>query len=358
VRAARQVVGLYGDPDVTWCILLELELSEAVARSDVAERLGAVLAAHPHLGARVSVESLRRLGTAVAPEDRERLANRPFGDHEALVRVALSDDGTVLLLAAHHGSIDGLGLVGLAGLLLNLPLGTSARGLARTGGEPGFVRGTLRRLHEVVLRPPERFRARTVSRAAHGDVLAHTDLPALRRGTAALAWAGLSTVRRWNGPTRRLRQPVIALGVSRRPGTAPIVPDRDTAYSRLPAGDLAALPELVERLAATDPEPDFPVTDAGGLGPALLRLLASRLGATTLVSNLGMLDDSRVRAARFWPVASGQAGVAFGLASTGGTTTLTVRARGRWFRREDASRMLALATDALVGSDPSADGAQ
>lgn len=350
VRRARQVVGLYGDPDVTWSILLELELATGLDRSALADRLGQVVREHPHLGRPPDVEEVATSGRSAAPADRERFANRPYGDVDPLIRVGLTSDGRVLLLAAHHGVIDGLGLVGLAGLLLATPLGTNARGVARSGAEPGFLRGAVRRLSEVVFRPPERYAARVRDRGVAADVLAHADLPSARRGTAALAWAALVALRRWNGPLHRFRQPVIALGISRRPGTAPIAPDRDTAYSRVVAMDLHTSAELAARVAATDPEPDFPVSDAGGFGPLLVRLLASRLGATVLVSNLGLLEGRSVEALRFWPAASGPAGVAFGLASTRRTTTLTARARGGWFSRQDAEELLGLAQSALLAT--------
>lgn len=348
VRAARQVVGLYGDPDVTWCILLELELAEARAAHLLSARLADIVEDYPHLGLRPTVETLALSGSRIDPVARQRFANRPFGAQEPLVRTGLSPDGLHVLVAAHHGVVDGLGLLGLTGLLLDLPLGTGARGVARTGAEPGFFRGSLARLHEVLLRPPERFRASRRGPAAAGDILVHRDLSPLRRGTGALAWAALLTLRGWNGPETRRRQPVIALGVSRRPGTPPIQPIRDTAYTRLPVVGVTSFVDLAARLVRSEPEPDFPVSDAGGLGPVLIRLLASRLGASLLVSNLGLVDDPRVRAVRFWPVASGPAGVAFGLASTRQTTTVTVRVRNRWFDRSDADRLLDLGAEALV----------
>jgi hypothetical protein len=333
VRQARRVVGLYGDPDVTWSIVLRLDLAAPVSREAVARRVQSVFEAHPLLGRLPAVESLEA-------STLDRFANTPFEDRGPLVRLALDDAGRRVLVAAHHGAVDGLGLVGLAGRVLGLDLGTNARGVRRTGEEPGFLTGSLRRMGEIAFRPPERFRAPV--RDAHGDHLLDSELPLLRRGTGALAWAGLRTLRAWNPRPVRLSQPVIALGVSRRSGLPSPDPDRDTAYTRLRVRSVRSQPDLADLLARTDPEPDFPVTDARGMGAVLTRLLGSRLGATMLVSNLGLVAGSDVTSASFWPVASGPHGVSLGLVSASGATTVTVRARRGWFGEDDAARLLEL----------------
>jgi hypothetical protein len=99
---------------------------------------------------------------------------------------------------------------------------------------------------------------------------------------------------------------------------------------------------LVDLLGRTAPEPDFPVTDARGLGAVLTRRLASRLGASMLVSNLGLMSGPGVDSASFWPVASGPNGVSLGLVSAGELTTVTVRARRGWFSEQDAAALLGL----------------
>lgn len=340
VRQARRVVGLYGDPDVTWCIVLRLDLAEPVPREMVSQRIRPLFEAHPLLGRPPAVESLDDATL-------DRFANTPFEDRAPLVRLALDEAGRRFLVAAHHGAVDGLGLVGLSGRLLGLELGTSARGVRRTGAEPGFLRGSLRRVGEIVFRPPERFSA--PAREGSGDHLVGADLPLLRRGTVALAWAGLQTLRTWNTRPVRLAQPVIALGVSRRSGLPSPDPDRDTAYTRLRVRGVESQSQLAELLARTDPEPDFPVTDARGMGAVLTRLLGSRLGATMLVSNLGMVDGAVVTSASFWPVASGPHGVSLGLVSASGATTVTVRARRGWFGQDDASLLLDLTRSHLSG---------
>jgi hypothetical protein len=338
VRQARRVVGLYGDPDVTWSIVLMLELAHPVSAEEILDRVPGLFAAHPHLGLRPQVERLD-------PTTLDSFANDPFRDELPLVRLALDDAGHHFLVAAHHGAVDGLGLVGLAGRLLGLELGTSAQGLRRTGAEPGFVEGSFRRLHEVVLRPPERFLG--ARREAQGDHLLSSGLPSRRQGTSALALAGLKTLRAWNPVPTSRSQPVIALGVSRRSGMPTPRPDRDTAYTRLRVRGVDSLAGMADLLSRTEPEPDFPVTDARGLGAVLVRLLARRLGASMLVSNLGMMPGQHVTAASFWPVASGPNGVSLGLVSTASVTTVTVRARRGWFGEGDAAALLDLACGSL-----------
>ncbi len=332
------MVGLYGDPDVPWSIVLQLDLAEAVSLDSCSARLPALFGAHRHLGRRPVIE---RLDSTTL----EGFANEPFADAAPLVRLALDDAGRRFIVAAHHGAVDGLGLVGLAGRVLDLELGTSARGVRRTGQEPGFVAGSLRRLREIVLRPPERFRGSP--RADVGDHLVSVELPLRRQGTAALAWAGLQAFRAWNAPTPSRRQPVVALGVSRRSGWPSPAPDRDTAYSRLRVGEVDSLAAMTSLVVGTQPEPDFPVTDAKGLGAVVVRLFASRLGASMLVSNLGLVADPQVTSARFWPVASGPHGVSLGLVSAGGTTTLSARVRRGWFSEDDARKLLDLVRESL-----------
>jgi hypothetical protein len=107
-------------------------------------------------------------------------------------------------------------------------------------------------------------------------------------------------------------------------------------------------------VAGTRPEPAFPVTRAGGVGPLVTRLLAPRLGSTLLISNLGLLARPGVERLEFWPVPSGPAGVCLGLASTPVRTTLTTRFRRGWFSEDEASSFADLVTGELraLARDP------
>lgn len=352
VLQARRVVGLYGDPDVTWSVVLGLRLHLPVTRAAVADRAQALAADHPHLGTAPRVESYPA-EDEVAVLD--RFANVPYGDHEPLLRVALSVDGRDLLLAAHHGAVDGLGILGAASRLVGEPLASSARGIPRAAEPTGFLRSSLRRLGEALFRPPTRIVGDRSGGTAGGDWLGSRSVEAGRPGSAALVRAAVDLVRRANAGERRGGRLVVSMGLSRRPGSPVPTPDRDTAYVRLPADAVTSTGDARALVAATAPEPAFPVTDGGGLGPRVARLLSHRLGATVLVSNLGLVDNPAVDEIRFWPVPTGPAGVCLGLASTPSVTTLTLRARRGWFSAGAAERLLALAADCL-GRAAGADG--
>lgn len=343
VLTARRVVGLYGDPDVTWSVVLALRLSVPVTPEAVASAARRLVGGHAHLG--------RDPGVQVFPLDAERLtladfANSPYGDEDPLLRIALSADGLSLLLAAHHGAVDGLGMLGVASALLGTPLTSNARGIARESEPTGFVRGSLRRLAEAAFAPPTRVSADRDDHAARtGDWLEHRDVRVARPGSAALVRAAVDLVRR--APAAHRGRLVVAMGLSRRPGAPVPTPDRDTAYMRLRADAVATTDDARRLVADTPPEPAFPVRDAGGLGPRVARLLSGRLGSTVLVSNLGLVDTSAVESIRFWPVPTGPAGLCLGLASTRTTTTLTLRARRGWFSEERARSLADLAAECL-----------
>ncbi|WP_141013751.1 hypothetical protein [Nocardioides sambongensis] len=350
VDRVRRVVGLYGDPSVSWSIALEVEIADPPDEATLIRRAAEIVAAHPHLGIAPTVDEHR--GAATLQDFGDRL----YGDRDPLVRIAVGADR--LLVAAHHGAIDGLGLIGLIGLLTDRPLGCSATGVSRTGAEPGFLRGNLQRVGEALWRPPTRFQATAAERGAVGDVYAAVAVPAFRGGTAALAWASTRALAEWNrgsAQERRRTQPVVALGVSRRSGAVPLAPDRDTAYTRIRARGVDSPAAMTEVLRATPPEPDFPLAEPRRVDPVRMvtRALGGRLGSTLLVSNLGLLRpaESGVTAARIWPAPAGPNGVAVGLTSAsageGVQTQLTVRMRRGWFAPDASQRLADLLLDGL-----------
>ncbi len=348
VRRARQVVGLYGDPDVTWSIVLLVRLADPLVEAAVGERLAAMTEAHPHLG---PAPALLRYDAAEEGRVLDELANTAYGDHDPLVRAALSVDGRSLVVAAHHGAMDGLGLLGAASLLSGLDLGSNARGIDQDAEPTGFVRSSLRRLGEALLRPPVRFAAdvpQARDRAA-GDWLLSREVPGRRLSSAALVAASTRALRSWNAPhgvpVSRL---VVAMGLSRRPGTPTPAPDRDTAYARLRGPDVTGVDAARDAIRDLLPEPAFPVSDGGGIAPRITRLLSGRLGATVLVSNLGLVERPGVEEIRFWPVPTGPAGVTVGLASTTRGGTVTVRVRRGWFTPTAAGRIADLVAEALA----------
>jgi hypothetical protein len=344
VRDARRVVGLYGDPTVAWSIVVRLRLARPLDEATVRSRWQEMAAAHAGVG---------RVGAVETATDSDAgdlvtgFSDLPYGDREPLLRVGMSSDGEVLLVAAHHGAMDGLGLLGAAGRLAGVDLATNASGVASDADATNFWVASLRRLVEAFVRPPQRLFSRRARRGA-GDVLTSHDLGPSRGGSAVLLLAAARAVRLWNarGPRRaRKGRLIVAMGLSRRPGTPMPPPDRDTAYVRLDAHRIDDLATSRDVLAATRPEPAFPQTEGFGIGPLVTKLLSNRLGSSVLVSNLGVVDTPDVTSIEFWPVPTGPAGVAVGLATTSTTSTITVRARRPWFDADDVERLGGLIAD-------------
>ncbi|RSM43608.1 hypothetical protein DMA12_18635 [Amycolatopsis balhimycina DSM 5908] len=336
---AHRVVGLYGDPTVSWSILLEADLAAAAPEPEkLRTRLAAAIQQYPHLGVLPEIEV-----TADLPAVRDRFASVPYERAEPLVRVAVCTGEPTLLVAAHHGALDGLGLLSLLGILLDVPVSSGARGIGERPGGRSFALSALQRLAEALFAPPGRITPDRAAAAA-GDVFAAHHEPRLRWGAAGFVAAAVRATERWNrAHGKRTARVVAAVGASRRSGAAP-EPVHDSAFFRLrlgPDADVAAV------LAGQPPEPDFPARSSR-LARLGTRLLASRLGSTFLVSNLGVVSTGdTVRSLAFYPAASGRSGVAFGAATTGGTTTVTVRARRKDFDAPAATRLLDEFRDAV-----------
>ena len=139
---------------------------------------------------------------------RAALAAADYGS-AALLRVAVCDDGRRLAVGAHHGAVDGLGLVAVAGAALGQPLLTRARGIGDRPARSGFLRSSLGRLGEALVDPPPRF-------AGQGEVSPVEDLSELtatapgsrnrapgRRGRAGVRRPGALTVDRCSSSARR-----------------------------------------------------------------------------------------------------------------------------------------------------------
>lgn len=356
VTRARRVVGLYGDPDVTWSIVLAVTTAEPRSADAAAAAVAALVGAHPHLG---PAPTLTTFDDGAEASVCAEFADRPYGDHEPLLRVALSADGRTLVVAAHHGAMDGLGLLGAAAVIGGRDLASSARGISRDEQPGGFLSRAVARLAEVALHPPRRLAVSRPGDGDHtvvGDLLLARTVTAARPGSAALVAGVVDAVQRWNaahpigrngGRGARL---VVAMGLSRRPGTPYPPPDRDTAYVRLFADQVRTAADASTLITTTPPEPAFPETDGGGIGPLAARLLGNRLGATVLVSNLGVVADPGVVALRFWPVPTGPRGFAVGLASTTVATTLTVRLRSRWCTPVVAEEVADLVVERFVAA--------
>jgi hypothetical protein len=340
---AREVVGLYGDPDTSWGIGLELGFDRSFEVDDVARRLGPLVEEHPHLGPR---PTLQVVPSAEWDDAREAIASAPYAVDEPLVRLALDDSGRRLFVGAHHGACDGLGLVAVAGLVTGRELVSRARGIGDLPSPHSFLRSSLARVNEAIWHPPPRFRPQ-MQEHARGEQLVVRTLPRLRVGTVDLCQVLGLVFQDWNGPGET-RHPLLVMGASRRaPGT--LAPDRQTAYLRLRLDPRWDRERLRTAFAGLAPEPAFPETSAGGIGPRITHLLRGRLGATAQLSNLGVVEGAGLSYAAMFPALSGPRAVTVGLVSTSTTTTVSLRTRGSEFGSGDVSALLDLIGDRLEG---------
>lgn len=312
----------------------------------MAKRLDALVEAFPHLGATPEPVHVSADDWSSA---RLRFADEPYSPEQPLVRVALLDGGTDtaerVLIAAHHGAADGIGLLALLGAVLDEPVASSARGVTGRAVSGPFLRSAAQRLNEAAFRPPTRVAADGVSTA---DVLRAGDVDAERLDTATLIAAGAAAVRGYNATRGKdARRVVAAVGASKSGGGRPS-PRHDSTFLRLPVPVGASADDVRELLRAQPPEPDFP-TAASRVASTAARALAARLGSTFLASNLGLITADSLAAVRFHPAASGPNGLSFGLASTPSTSTVTVRARGAYFSADAAEQLLQLVVRELGG---------
>ena len=69
-----------------------------------------------------------------------------------------------------------------------------------------------------------------------------------------------------------------------------------------------------------------------------------------MLSNLGVLEAPGLRSVAMFPATSGPRAVAVGLATAGGTTTLSLRTRRADFAPADSARLLADIVDAYAAT--------
>jgi hypothetical protein len=338
---ARVAVGLYGDPTVAWSVLLRARLTSQVGEAVVFDRLARHARGFPQLGGAPAV-----LSTPDPDATAARFATRPYADGEPLVRVAIARAEPELVLAAHHGAVDGLGLLGLLGIALDTDVASNATGLGARAASRSFANAAVRRLGEALFAPPTRIQP-SVMMPANSELFDEWTGARRGAGTAALVTAATGAAIAWNqSHGARAQRVVAAVGASRRPGDELCVIE-DSTYLRLRRTHRAERSELAALLATQSPEPDSPAyrSPFTSLG---IRLLAPRLGSTFLVSNLGVVRAGGiVRSLSFYPVASGRSGVAFGAATLADTTTITIRVRRQDFDAAAATRLLELVVSGL-----------
>lgn len=305
--------------DATWSVLLEAQLDAAPAADVIAARLARAvdeaswLGPAPEVWAADDVTDLRGV-----------FADRAFSDGGPAVRAARSDTG--LLLAAHHGAVDGLGLLALMAVALHRPLPSSVRGVGDRHA-PGRARSNLARVAQVLVSPSPLV-ARDTTSPGEGDAFAvvKANRPA---GAARLLAATASALADWNRqhgrPPRALE---IAVGASTIAGNASDLQDNST-FLRIRCKMPFDLPTARAAIAAATPQPTQP-SRASAAARFTARALGRRMGPTALTSSLGRIPaSSGLRELRFLPVTYGRSGLAVGAAQVADNLTIGLRARAR-----------------------------
>jgi len=339
VRAARSTVGWYGDPTISWSVLLHAKLDSLADPADVGERLAAMVAHYPHLGPAPAVHTA---GRANWPAVVARFADQPYADGWPLVRVAVGSEEPRIAIAAHQGVTNGLGLLALLGAALETTVTSTARGIGDRPASTSSAMAAARRLAEAALRPPARIARRGGDPTHTGDVLTDVELPAARVGTGELIAATARAVEWWNqreSSRGHHGRHVAGVEVSRR-GGGRLTPELDSAFLRVPLPADPSGTTVRRTIAERAPEPAYPRTRSVAPQP-VANALARRLGPTFLVSNLGRAGaGTTVRSLAFYPTASGRSGIAIGAATAGAITTITIRARRSDFDGKAARELL------------------
>lgn len=346
VRKARAVVGLYGDPTAAWGICVELTFAAPLDAEKLQSRLAKLCDEHRYLGKPPAID---RAAASTWSRVRAELAATPFRDDAPLVRVALDDSARRVLVGAHHGVCDGLGLLAIGDALTGAGIESAARGIGGRESPQHFLRSSAARLLEAILRPPARFGGTPSGGSTATEHLETLVLPAQQKGTVELCSAIAYAFADWTRVRpRRSRLPVLVIGASRR-GQRRLTPDRQTAYLRLRFEPTWPVDRFRTELGRVEPEPAFPETSAGGIGPRITHLLRNRLGSTAIVSNLGIISGTGLESVAMFPAASGPAAVAIGFASTEHSTTLTIRTRTADYTPDEARDILAAVARHLTG---------
>lgn len=328
--------GWVADPTIGWRILLTATLPQPPQLEVVSERLAALGADQgwPSPLVRSGGSAAAVAGDLVAPDPAPLLAG--IAGHD-------------LVLSAHHGSVDGLGLLRVLEQVTRTPVTSSARGVGDRPAAHGYAGTVARRLAEAAFRPPARVPEEPPQRPGDGDVMVELEVAGSVR-TAALVHAAARAVVD-HGAVRRV---AVAVGATRDPAQGAVIEDR-SALLRLrdvEQLDLAG----VERALRTTPVERPPVAPVRRpWTPALervtatgMRVLARRLGSTLLVSHLGEVTAPHVDRLVFHPVTAGGTGISLGAVGHHGRTVLTLRARAALWHADGLERLLEAVRGRLV----------
>ena len=346
------------DPSIAWRILLTADLTHALDPGTARTRLAGLHAAQHWPGpARV-----------VVGDDVAELCRDLGEERSGVVSLGLAGGGRQVVVSAHHAAVDGLGLLAVLAAVTGSPVTSSARGVGDRPDSAGAVGTVVRRLGEVVARPPARIAvppgpgAGTQAEARAGrshDVHVARDVPGEVR-TVDLVLAASRGVLAHNErlahgrPRARHRRHVaVAVGVARQV-TASSIADRSALLRLRDAERLdrdAVAAALREAPTQRPPAEAASGTVGAGLVRMGMRVLAPRLGSTLLVSHLGRVRGEGLESLAFHPVTVGGSGVSLGACtfdtSTGTTTRVTLRARGDRWTHDGLEQLLEAVVDAL-----------
>ncbi|NYJ01042.1 hypothetical protein HNR19_001740 [Nocardioides thalensis] len=309
------------DPGIGWRILLTADLPHRPRPDDVADLLAALY---------------RDQGWGAAPA--VTVGGSPDGLRTDLAEarpapVLVGTAGTSLVISAHHGAADGLGLLRVLEALGPSPVSSDVR---RPGARPpggGRIASVARRLVEVAATPPARLRPASPA-GGSGDVMAEATVTGGRRTTEIVVAATAAAVEHERSLGRSGRHVAIAVGVGSPHAPGAPIADRSGLLRVRDAErlDAAAIREAV-RSAPLEAAP----TRGMSVG---LRLLAPRLGSTLLVSHLGVVDAPAVERLAFHPVTAGGSGISLGAVTHRDVTTFTLRARAAVWDADGLERLL------------------
>lgn len=336
--------GWVADGSIGWRILLSAELDEPAGAAGLLARL---IRLH-------DLQGWGRPAPTMTDPDSGRLRQLLTVDRPDPVVVGTS--GSTVVISAHHGAADGLGLLRILTELTGVTATSSAAGVGDRPDTGSALRTTARRLAEVAAHPPARVRPRSPRppRAIAGrralDVMVEQTVPGRWRTHDLVDAAARAIVAHEASAGRTAQRVAVAVGAGRAQAPDESIADRSVLL-RLQDVERMSRSEIVERLR-TAPVQTPPA--GGALSPVTavgLRVLSPRLGSTVLVSHLGeVTTDPAVRDLAFHPVTAGGSGLSLGAVGlpgddldhspAGSRTTLTLRARGDRWRAADLSGLL------------------
>jgi hypothetical protein len=309
------------DPTIGWRILLTATVPHQPRADGVADHFASLAASQgwpvPAIRTGPSADYLRR--SLVAPDP-------------APLIVGIS--GNELVLSAHHGAVDGLGLLRVLEGLGLAPVHSTARGVGDRPAAHGVLGTVGRRLGEAAFRPPAAVSLTPPAVPDSGDVMVDTEVAGSFR-TAAVIHAAVQAVAQHEAIRGvKVRRVAVAVGATSDPAPEGAAIDDRSALLRLvdvERLDLLGIEQALREAPVQSPpvvrraRPWTPIVDR--VSTTGMRVLARRLGSTLLVSHLGEVSAPHLDRIAFHPVTAGGTGLSLGVVGHRGRTVLSLRAR-------------------------------